>query len=83
MRQFYNKAHTRVLRVQQSMADCMYRVVSIPASDVDRSFGGSYTVPKWAVKWRYPESALAQLLEYAARYNLEKYEKAASSVGAE
>lgn len=77
MLQFWNKKGTRVLRVQQSLGDCKYRVVSVPLAAAEISFTSSYTVPSWAIKHRDQKAAENQLAAFAERYDLKKYNKEA------
>lgn len=75
--QFWNKKGTRVLRVQQNLGDCKYRVISVPLAAADSVFTSSYTVPAWATKYGARESAEDQLSAFAEMHGLKKYQKEA------
>jgi len=72
--QYWNKKGIRVLRVQQSLGDGKYRVVSVPLAAAEADFASTYTVPSWAVRYGSRESAEDQLLAFAELHGLKKYE---------
>lgn len=74
-KQFWNKKHTRVLRVQQSLSSCKYRVVSIRPEQAESSWASGATPPSWATDWSDDKGAVEQLYDYAEKNQLEPYQE--------
>lgn len=79
--QYWNKTRTKVLRVQQSMSSCSYRVVSIRPEQAESCWVGGAMIPSWATDFREEAGALAQLRAYAEKNQLEVYTKGEKSNG--
>lgn len=71
--QYWNKTHTKVLRVQQSLSSCNYRVVSIRPEHAETYWASGAIPPSWATDRPDEASALDQLQAYAEKNHLEPY----------
>lgn len=71
-RQYYTKSGTRVLRVQQSMGSCRYRIVSIKPEDSRRSWIGGAVRVSWTTESDHAEDVQDQLDAYAETHGLKE-----------
>jgi len=71
--QYWSKSKRKVLRVQQSLADCKFRVVSIRPEDAGSSYTSNYSVPNWTHKCRERHSAEGELRVFAGSRKLEEW----------
>lgn len=71
--QFWSLNHRRVLRVQQSMSNCLFRVISIKPEDAELSWISDYSVPNWTHKCSDRHAAEGELRVFARSRKLEEW----------
>lgn len=72
--QFWSSSRRRIYRVQQSLLNCSWRVISINPEYAKYIWVRDYSVPNWTHKVETRERAEAELRVYAQSRKLKKYE---------
>lgn len=69
-KQYYTRSGKRILRVQQSMSSCRYRIVSVAADKSNSEWIGGAVKTSWSGVYTSREAAQAQLDAYATEHGL-------------